>query len=123
MEGLLGDVLLDEIGTNTTIECSIVHDLVDLENNTNAQLTNVVEEAPYLVFEDSTIDFHLKPDSIAVDFCIENKVSEVNYDRDYQDFGLNIPDVGNFPEQSRVYDAGADEYIDVIFKDGMEEQP
>ncbi|VAW44436.1 hypothetical protein MNBD_GAMMA03-897, partial [hydrothermal vent metagenome] len=61
--------------------------------------------------------------SPAIDRCNLSGLSadvEIRMDFDADERPIDIPDVSNGGLASRVYDAGADEYNDVIFANGFE---
>jgi predicted outer membrane repeat protein len=63
-------------------------------------------------------DYHIKFDSVAVDKCnVENLQQTIRLDRDGDSRLIDLPDVSN---GTGPQDAGADEYNDVIFRNGFE---
>ncbi len=108
---ILGDVPVFSGNSSVSFNCVIAEDLSTVFPATNA----VKAQLPLFV----DADFHLRPDSQAIDFC-ENLISfPGGLDIDGEQIGFDDPTIIN---THGSFDAGADEsYInEIIFKNGFE---
>ncbi len=108
------EIVLQEFDTaETTPDCLIVND------DTNISSAEVhVESDPGFV-DRAGHDYHLRPDSVAVDFCDQAPTGVSGMDHDGDTFGIDIYTRANV---GGPFDPGADEYNDHDFmvSDGFE---
>ncbi len=79
--------------------------------------TSVVTDNPGFV-DAANGDYHLRPDSVAIDRCVLGLIDTVYPDQDLDERPIDIHNVDN---GFGNYDAGADEFPDIIFINGFEE--
>ncbi len=113
------DVIFSGIGSpNINLNCAIVNEMGTYDGNDT--VTTIIEL--FDLFVNPNIpsgDYHLKPGSLAIDYCATaaNINPDYPFDIDGQDRGVDQPGVDN----GGIYDLGADAYYDdLIFMNGFE---